>query len=348
MDRCRIAVVSDLLLEDGSFAFPDYTLGSIESDVRIEVVRLPSGGKTALALREFDALISVPMGVPITAEVLPRGGRLTAIMRVGVGYEDVDVAACTAHDVALVIPVEVVRRPTAVAALTLILALANRLLDKHRVSQSGPRQWDRRAELRGMGLAGRTLGLVGCGSIGSDLITIAEPLDLNVLIADPGLTEEDAHRMGCRLVALDDLMAAADFVSIHCPLEASTRHLIDARRLGLMKTSAFLVNTARGGIVDQRALSSALAARRIAGAGLDVFEQEPPSADDPLLALDNVVLSAHALNWTRDLDRDLGLANARAILELIEGRTPDRIVNREVLTRPGFLAKWRQLQNRVG
>jgi phosphoglycerate dehydrogenase-like enzyme len=140
-------------------------------------------------------------------------------------------------------------------------------------------------------------------------------------------------------VPLDDLMRQSDFVSIHCPLNESTRHLIDGRRIALMKPDAIIVNTARGGVIDQAALTDALLARRIGGAGLDVFAEEPPRADDPLLRLDNVVLSAHALNWTRNLDADLGRANARAAQALMSGRLPEGVVNGAVAGDPRFRAK---------
>jgi D-3-phosphoglycerate dehydrogenase len=281
------------------------------------------------------------MTAPVTAASFPAEGGPLAIVRVGVGYEDVDLDACTRNHTALVIPRDAVRQPTAVAALTLILALATRLLDKHRLTIQGPAAWHRRAELRGIGLAGKVLGLLGCGSIGSEVVALCRPLGMHVLVTDPNLTETQAQAFGVEPATLHDMLARADFVSIHCPLSDSTRGIIGAKELSTMKSSSFIVNTARGGIIDQGALADALRRQQIAGAGLDVFADEPPSTDDPLLSLDNVVLSAHALNWTRELDADLGQSNVRSIESLAAGRIPDAVVNTAVLQDPIFLARLR-------
>jgi D-3-phosphoglycerate dehydrogenase len=239
--------------------------------------------------------------------------------------------------VAVVVPSEAVRRPTAVAALTLILALATRLLDKDRLSRGGAAAWARRAELRGRNLDGLTLGLVGCGSIGSDLAGLVRPLGMRVLAFDPALRPEAAG--GIEVADLDRVLAQADVVSIHCPLTEETRHLIDAARIAAMKRGAWLVNTARGGIVEQAALAAALRSGQLGGAGLDVFDPEPLAEGDPLLEAPNLVLGGHALNWTEELDADLGRANVAAVLDLLAGRVPRRVMNPEVLRRPAFLAR---------
>ena len=148
-------------------------------------------------------------------------------------------------------------------------------------------------------------------------------------------------------MALDELLAHSDFVSIHCPLTAATRNLIGARELGLMKRTAYLINTARGGIVDEAALESALRDGRIAGAALDCFAVEPLVAVPPFSDLDTVLLAPHSIAWTDELFRDIGRTVCRGVLELAQGRVPKGVVNPEVLTRPGFQAKWRRLIERV-
>lgn len=341
-----LGITSDLVAAEGELAFPDYPIQSLAalglSIRRIDVTR----GHIPADLADIDILVSVPHGAPIDAEAISDAAQLTAVIRVGVGYEDCDLAALTRAGIALVIPSDATQRPTAVAALTLILAAATRLLDKHKLTLEGPKGWSRRAALRGAETKGKVLGLVGCGSIGRHLIAISRPLGFTFVIHDPALTDEDALALGAQLRSLDELIAEADFVSIHCPLSSKTRHLIDARRFALMKRSAYLINTARGGIVDQRALTDALVNGRIAGAGLDVFEPEPLPADDPLLRLDNVIFSGHALNWTRELDLELGRSNHAAIVDLLRGKVPDGLVNREVLEDAHFRSRLNALARR--
>jgi D-3-phosphoglycerate dehydrogenase len=146
--------------------------------------------------------------------------------------------------------------------------------------------------------------------------------------ADPALAAE----LGVELVGLEEAFRRADVLSVSCPLTPETRHLVNAERLALMKPTAYLINTARGPIVDQKALTRVLQERRIAGAGLDVLEQEPPDPDDPILSLDNVILAPHALCWTDQCFAGNGAADVRAVLEVQRGRTPRGVVNREVLS----------------
>jgi phosphoglycerate dehydrogenase-like enzyme len=344
MPKCRVAVTDDLMHADGTMTFPDYSLDLLQRDPRVEIRRISGSPSIQSAdLADVDVLISVPMTAPLTAATFPRGAGPVAVVRVGVGYEDVDVNACTRNHLALIIPTDAVRRPTAIAALTLILALATRLVEKHQLTRAGPLAWPGRANMRGTGLAGKVLGLVGCGSIGSDLVALCRPLEMRIVVTDPGLSSAQAIELGVQLVELSHLLSEADFVSIHCPLNGSTRGTIGAAELRAMKPSSFLVNTARGGIVDQPALVEALRRRDIAGAGLDVFAEEPPAPSDPLLSLDNVVLSAHALNWTRELDVELSRSNVRSIQTLAAGSIPEGVVNKAVINDPIFLARLRSI-----
>jgi phosphoglycerate dehydrogenase-like enzyme len=288
-------------------------------------------------------LISVPHGAPIDAQAIAQAEGLTAIVRVGVGYEDCDVGALTRAGVALVIPTAATQRPTAVAALTLILALATRLLEKHKLSSEGSEGWALRPKLQGRDLRGMVLGLVGCGAIGRELISLARPLGFTFAVHDPALEDHAVRALGAEPLPLHRLVAIADFISVHCPLTPATRHLIDETCFGLMKSDACIINTARGGVIDQNALIAALQANRIAGAGLDVFEPEPLPVDSPLLHFHNVLLSGHSLNWTRELDADLGYANCDAIATMSRGILPNGVVNRQVLDDPRFLGKLKRL-----
>lgn len=336
----KVGVTSDLVMADGTLAFPDYPIGALTAMPGLMVKHLDvAKGHVPSDLADLELLVSVPHGAPIDRQALAQAQRLLAVIRVGVGFEDCDLAALTSNGTALVLPTQATRRPTAVAALTLILTLATRLLDKHRITHGGEALWHQRADHRGVELRGKMLGLIGCGAIGKELIAIAQPLGFSFAIYDPALHDRRVEALGAVLLPLDELLARSDFVSIHCPLTAETRLLIDGRRLAQMKPTAFLVNTARGGVIDQEALAQALAEGRIAGAGLDVFEPEPLPVGDPLLHSPNVIFSAHALNWNRELDADLGRANIEAVATLLRGDAPDTIANPEVLRHPRFLEK---------
>lgn len=338
--NCQIGLTDDFLLANGALSFPGYDLGALRLTAAVELRRIPGGNVlTASALAGIDVLISVPLMGAVTRDSLAQADALTGIIRVGVGCEDVDLAACTAAGVAVVVPAEAVRRPTAVAALTLMLALATRLVEKDRLTRAGPDAWHRRTEMRGRNLTGRVLGLVGCGNIGSDLAALVKPLGMRVIAFDPALSDADAKSLGIEPASLDQVIAGSDYISIHCPLTPNTRHLFNAERLARMKPGAALINTARGGIVDQDALVASLASGHLSGAGLDVFDPEPLPLGHPLLTADGVVLSAHALNWTEELDEDLAAQNVGAVLDLLAGRIPHKVVNADVLAVPEFTRK---------
>ena len=171
------------------------------------------------------------------------------------------------------------------------------------------------------------------------MFRLAKPFDMKFIAHDPFADPKVAAELGIELVGMDDLFARADILTVNCPLTEETRHVVNAKRLGLMKKTAYLINTARGPIVDQKALTEVLTNRRIAGAGLDVFETEPPDTNDPLLKLDNVILAPHALCWTDQCFAGNGAADVRAVLEVQHGRVPRGVVNRDVLDRAGFKAK---------
>src|SRR6201999_3691816 len=189
------------------------------------------------------------------------------------------------------------------------------------------------------GLVGRTLGVVGIGNIGAELFRMAKPFDMKFIAHDPFADKKVAAELGIELVSLEDVFRRADVLSINCPLTPQTHHLVNAERLALMKPTAYLINTARGPIVDQKALVKALQENRIAGAGLDVFETEPVPADDPILKLDNAILAPHALCWTDQCFAGNGAADVRAVLDLQHGRVPRGVVNRAVVDSPRFKAR---------
>ncbi len=332
MDKFRVAFTSDFFDDDGALRYANYNISAVTEHPDIETRALTNPDHVdGDELEGIDALFASPGGAAIMAASFHPDGRLCVITRTGVGYDDVDLGACTANHVALATAAEAVRRPTAVGTVTLRRALTTRLIQKDQLSRLGPDGWRRLGQYTGTGLVGRTLGVVGLGRVGAELVRLAAPLDMRVIAHDPYADRALAEKLGVRLVELDGLLAEADIVSLHCPLMPETRGLIDARRLALMKPTAFLINAARGGVVDQAALTETLRERRIAGAGLDVLAKEPADADDPLLTLDNVVLSGHALNGTDQLWAGFAETNVKAVLDVMHGRVPDSVANREVL-----------------
>jgi len=338
MSKFRIALSGDFKKPDGSPAFPDFDLAPLEQNPAVEYAYIHTNGViTAEDLAGFDALILL---IPrIEPESFPKDGRLAVIARFGVGYDTVNVQACTDHDCALVTTPDGVRRPVAVAILTFMLALSGKLFQKDRITRQGPPGWAQRNEHMGVGLVGRTLGQLGIGNIGAEVFRLAKPLDMHFIAHDPYADPKVVKELGVRLVGLEELFREADVLSVSCPLNDETHHIVNAERLALMKPTAYLINTARGPVVDEAALTRALLENRIAGAGLDVFEQEPSPADNPIYELDNVLVTPHALCWTDQCFAGIGAADVKAVLDVMHGRVPSGIVNRAIVDRPAWRAK---------
>jgi len=298
----------------------------------------PQPGKLATpeALNEFDAIFA--LGLKIAPESLKGVERLALVARWGVGYDMIDVPALTAAGVALAITPKAVRRPVAEAILTLIFALSKNLPEQDRLVRQ--RKWRSSLSRLGTTLEGRVLGSIGLGNIAREMFRLAASLGFGRFVAcDPHVSPEAARALGVELVSLDTVLRESDYVTVNTLLNDETRGMLGEAQLGSMKTSAYLINTSRGPIVQQAALTRALRERWIAGAGLDVFEKEPVDPNDPLLELDNVILSPHGLAWTEEIVRDNGLEACDNILAVARGQVPDGVVNREVLERPGFRAK---------
>jgi phosphoglycerate dehydrogenase-like enzyme len=298
----------------------------------------PQPGKlaTAGALNQFDAIFA--LALKFTRESLEGVDRLAVVARWGVGYDMIDVDALTRAGIALAITPNAVRRPVAEAILTLILALSKNLPAQDRTVRSGG--WRGDLSRLGMGLQGKVLGSVGFGNIARELFRISQSLGFARFIAhDPYVDPPAARALGVELLPLDELLRVSDYVTVNTFLNRSTRGLVGEQQLRLMKPTAFLVNTARGAIVDQKALARALQEQWIAGAGLDVFEKEPVEPDEPLLRLDNVILTPHALAWTEEIVRDNGLEACQNILSVARGELPAGLVNREVIQNPAFQRK---------
>ena len=326
----RVGVTSDLLDSRGEPAFGREPLKALDA---VEWEWLPKGLReiTAEHAATYDALYVNSPRVPAAAVARP-DLRLKLVSRHGVGYDSVDVAAMTAAGVLVANTPDAVRRPVATIALLFMLALSHRLFAKDRITREG--NWPAKLDLMGTGLTGRTLGVIGAGGIGKELLRLARPFDLKLLAADPYAKPLEVQALGARHVPLAELMRESDFVVVACLLNDETRGLVGAKQLALMKPGAYLINVARGPIVDENALCEALAARRIAGAGLDVFEEEPTPADNPILRLDNVIVSPHALCWTDELFGNIARSAIGAVLAVRAGRRPEFVVNPQALSHP--------------
>jgi phosphoglycerate dehydrogenase-like enzyme len=279
----------------------------------------------------------------VTKASVSRSDDLLAIGRFGVGYDSVDVDACTEADVAVFIAVGAVDHSVAEATVAWMLALTHHVRAKDNLVRRGA--WDDRSRWMGRELRDRTLGVVGLGGIGRALVKMLAGFGMNPPLAfDPYVDRVAALELGVRLVGLDELMVASDFVSINCPLTDQTRGLIGTPELALMKPEAYLINTARGGIVDEDALYDALCDGRIAGAAIDVFAQEPIVGPHRFGTLDNVLLAPHCIAWTDEIFRDIGRAVCRGMIDLAHGRRPRGVVNPQVFDRPNFRRKRERLR----
>lgn len=245
----------------------------------------------------------------------------------------------------LAITTDAVHKPVAEGIITFFLALAKKLPAKDKLVRTG--RWDLKAETSGLGLGDKTVGSVGIGNIGGEMFRLLQPFDLGWRLAfDPYLSPEKATEFGVELVDLPTLFKESDFIAVNCPLTAETQGLINADLFSLLKLTAYFVNTAQGPIVNQADLTAALQTGQMAGAGLDVFEDEPLPADHPLTQMGNVILSPHAIAWTDDLYRGNGLGACQNILSVFQGQVPPYMVNRAVVERPGFQAKLNALRQR--
>ncbi len=282
--------------------------------------------ETAQAATDADAILARTGRV--TRRVIEAAPRLKIVARHGVGYDNVDVQACTEHGVVVTITGDANSEAVSEHTMGCLLAAARQIPLANAAVKRGI--WERDS-VHGIELAGKTLGLVGLGRIGSRVARHAQGFDMRVIAHDPYADPERARGLGVTLVSLEMLLREADFVSLHVPLMPQTRHMIGAEQLMLMKPSAILVNTSRGGLIDEAALCQALAERRIAGVALDVFEQEPLPPDHPFTHLDNVICTPHVGGQTDEALIRMAVSSAESILRVLRGEKPDYIVNPEVL-----------------
>ena len=322
-----------ILITPRSFRKIDGPHRRILIDAGYEIVESPS--ERPLSAAELTPLVSDVVGAILgldefTAEVFDQAGRLKVVSRFGVGVDKVALAAATAHGV--VVTITPGANTIAVAELTmgLILTLARRLPYHNRIVREG--QW---TPVSGFELCDGVLGLVGMGNIGREVAKRAVGFGMRIVYHDPVAPPQPLlASLGASYRSLDDLLAESDVVSLHLPLTGDTQNLIDRRALARMKPSAFLINTSRGGLIDEQALYEALAQGRLAGAACDAFTQEPPG-DNPLLGLDNFIATPHIGSATLQTTLRMGLMASQNALAVLRGERPAHVVNPEVYTRRG-------------
>jgi D-3-phosphoglycerate dehydrogenase len=273
----------------------------------------------------------------VTSGLLERCPKLVLVSSNGAGYDTIDVAACTKAGILVVNQAGGNANSVAEHTIGLMLDVSRRISECDRMLRGRDRSFSRE-DIMGHELAGRTLGLIGVGHIGTRVAAMANVFRMTVLATDPYLTEEEIARRGAKSVTPDELLAQSDIVSVHCPRDKDTMKMIDARALAKMKRGAMFITTARGGIHDEKALREALESGQISGAGLDVWDEEPPPPDHPLLKLDNVVATYHTAGVTHEARRSMATFAAEQIVGVLKGGRPPRLINPEAW--PAYAARF--------
>ena len=331
-------LVSDPLSEEG--------LRLLEAHAQVDVRTGLSPEELARIIPPYDALI-VRSGTRVTREVLAAAENLKVIARAGVGVDNIDIDAATEYGVM------VVNAPTGniVAAaehtIALLMALARRLPQAYVAMREG--RWDRKAYM-GMEVREKTLGLIGLGRVASEVARRARGLEMHVIAHDPYVSTEYAQKLGVALVPLEELLSRADVVSLHLPLTAETRHFMNAACFARMKPGSYLINTSRGGVVDEEALLRALDEGRLAGAALDVFSVEPLPEDHPLRRHPKVILTPHIGGSTVEAQARVARDAAEQVIAVLQGRPAPYAINAPIVPPQtlAFLTPWIDLAERLG
>ena len=321
----KLGLSKDLLDASGKPSFGPGPMDILNKEVGIDYEFLPESVSeiTPDIMASYDGLyVNSPQ---VTAHSVSRADcRVKIVARHGVGYDSVDVKALADKGIITTNTPVAVRRPVAVAALTFVFALAGRLITKDKLTREG--RWHERTSHMGLGLTTRTLGVIGVGGIGQELLALAKPFGWRMLASDPHVATSRIEALGADHVSTETLLSQSDFVVCSLILNAQTRHFLNAKRLALMKKQAYLINMARGPVVDEVALIHALQSGALAGAALDVFEQEPVASDNPLLTMDNVLLAPHSLCWTDECFDHIAREGLGCIVSFANGRMPLSIV----------------------
>ncbi|MBI4596071.1 MAG: C-terminal binding protein [Candidatus Tectomicrobia bacterium] len=285
---------------------------------------------------------------PYTRRVIERLRKCRVISAIGIGYDWIDVQAATDHGICVVNVPDYCLEEVSAHAMALLLACSRKLVRVFDAVRAG--KWNSAVpvEIRQgiqppmFRLKGQTLGLVGFGNIARTLVPMAKGFGLRVIAYDPRVTASVGQQYGVELMGLDRLLEQSDFVSLHASLATETRHMLGLKELKKMKPTAYFINTARGGLVDEEALYTALSEGYIAGAGLDVLDPEPPNPDNPLLKLHNVIITAHMAQYSDRAEQELWRRPAEAAIQVLKGEWPRGLVNAQVKEK--FVARWGEMK----
>ena len=282
----------------------------------------------AHAFQVSSAKDELPRRWFVTPELLARCPNLLCVSSNGAGYDTVDVPACTKAGVLVVNQAGGNAQSVAEHAIAMMLDVSRRITQSDKLLRK--ERGFSREDLMGREMSGKTLGVVGIGHIGSRVAKLAQAFGMTVLAVDPYLTEEEIERRGAQATSLEDLLERSDFISLHCPRDKDTMKMMDAGAFARMKKGSVFVTTARGGIHDEAALLEALQSGHLMGAGLDVWEKEPPPLDHPLLSLDTVVATYHTAGVTNEARRNMATFAAEQVVGILKGGRPPRLINPEV------------------
>ena len=343
--KIRIGIARNLFDKEGKFSVPGPGLELIDEIGNAEWEMIPEALPqiTAEQLQGFDMAV-FPLS-KLTREGLTGNDQLISFHCNSVGFDLVDVTALTEAGVVLCNTPKAVRRPMASSIIAFILALSLRLLQKDKMAREG--RWSEKTPYFGVGLTGKTLGSIGVGGIGHDMFRLAKPFGMRHVAFDPYVNQNDLADVEVDLVDLDTLLSESDFLNVSCPLNEATYHLIGENEFRKMKKTAYFINTSRGSVIDEPALTKALQEKWISGAAIDVFEQEPTPDDNPLLKLDNIIVAPHYIGGTDEMSTDKWEENINQIRSLIKGEAPGAFVNREVWDKPYFQAKLKKFHEVV-
>jgi len=324
--KCVVTMDGNLRRKDGSIPGVEV----LENEPAVEL-KLPRPGYMNEIepddIRGCDAVVI--SSAAFTRASLGGADRLKLIVRFGAGFEKVDLDACTEHGImvchAPLGPTEAMAQGT----LGLMIACATRMFQKDAVVRRG--RWGERSRYIGTDLTGKTLGLIGLGNIGTRVASKVKPFDMRIIAYDPYAPDQRFQDYGVEPAPLETVLKESDFISVHCPLTPESRYMLKEEHFKMMKPTALFFNTSRGGFYDEGALAKALTEGWIAGAGIDVFEDEPNIENNPLVELENCIVTPHAIGFTQGLFDTIWHWVAHSIIQFAHGELPDNIINVEAL-----------------